>query len=204
MDLLGSPIHSSDVELQSDDPAADFELRFIRSALEDWESQSVTAPHLRGLFIGLPGLKPAEEGRPDPLLTTGRNPDAFPQQQALLLYFIQTLGALSRADAHSGGLREPFDLARTMLDAMQKVRLHCTEERDIVFVGLSILRSRHHPKLVPTVEGFYREATVRWLRGESIKLIRFRERRPDPMKWEVSYLFEGETPGGRPTPTWAR
>jgi hypothetical protein len=204
-DLLGSPIPSSDLFAPSNDAlAAEFELRFIESALDDWESKTAATPHLRGLFIGLPGLKPAEESRQAPLFTTGRNPDAFPQQKGLLLYFIQALGQLSELDAREGRLRDPYDLGLAIRDAMRKVELYCSEERDVVFVGLSIMRSRHHPKLVPTVERFYREATVRWLRGESIRLTRFRARRPDPMHWEFWYLFEGEDASARRKPRWVK
>jgi hypothetical protein len=206
MDLLGRPIHPSELSPRADDDraVAEFGIRFVNSALDDWESKEVTAPHLRGLFIGLPDLKPAEESRPEPLLTTGRNPDAFPQQKALLLYFIHALRALSVLDARDGELRQSFDLGGAVREAMQRVHLLCTLERDVVFVGLSILRSRHHPNLVPTVERFYRDATNRCLSGESIKVIRFRERRPDPLKWELWYLFEGEKTTARPKPHWVR
>ncbi len=208
MDLLGTRISPRDLLLDGTEApegnAFNPEVAFIRSALDDWESTRVERPHLRGLFIGLPGLKQAEESRSVPLFTTGRNPDAFPQQKDLLILFINTIARLSKEDERDGGLHPAFDLADAVRDAMDRVGLICTDRQDLVFVGLSILMSRHHPKLVPTVEGFYRTAVVRWLRGESVRLVRLRENRPSPIAWELWYGFEGESNDVRPKPAWVR
>lgn len=208
-DLLGTPIPASSLTPGDagfahlgDRPDPFFQL--LEIALNDWESAEQETGRLRNLFVGLPAIKEAEEARQVPILTTGRNPHAFPQQRAILLYFMDALRELSHLDARHGFLPQPFDLAAAVRNAMSQVQLTCTEPRDVVFVGLSILYSRHHPRLVPTVERFYRDAIERWLRRESLCLVRFREQRPDPLSWEVWYVFEGEDEKARGRPKWTR
>jgi hypothetical protein len=209
MDLLGKGIRDSDLTSVDADSAKDDFSSFyesaslFRSPLDKWESKEVERVNLWGLYVGFRDIKIREESRKDPLLTTKRNPDAFPQQKAILLFFIETLAVLSATDKRDGGLREPLDLADTLREVMASLGLKCTEDWDVVFVGLSIMRSRHHPKLVPSIEELYRTAIERWIKGESVKLVRYREKR-ETMAWEAWYLFEGEEPTARRKPRWAR
>ena len=209
-DLLGAKITDSDLspaDENADKNAPDYffsSAGIFRSALKHWESETIETPSLWNLYIGLADIKIREESRDFPLLTTKRNPEAFPQQKEILSKFIGILGRLSAFDEQNGGLNGQFDLAITVRDVMKQIGLKCSEEWDVVFVGLSILRSRHHPKLVPTVEQFYRTAIERWINGESMKLSHFRERRENLLSWEVWFIFEGESPNARKTPHWIK
>jgi hypothetical protein len=204
-DLLGQPISDADLFPVDIDDTVNTNNKFFRfrSVLDRWESKEDNIS-LWYLYVWLSEIKIREEDRIYPLLTTKRNPEAFPQQKELLTYFISLLEKLSTIDKKHRGLHNPFDLGEAAMNVMKQVGLRCTESWDIVFVCLSIMRSRHHPGLAPFIEQFYRTAIERWVKGESMKLTRFRERRKGSMSWEVWYLLEGESQDVRVKPGWVR
>lgn len=190
------------------DSIGDFEEIFsspaiFRMPLDQWESDADKIS-LWNLYIGFPGLKVCEENRAVPFFTTGRNPQAFPQQKDLLIYFQGILREMAENDERNGMLSPPVDLALITRSAMASAGLKCSLEWDFVLVGLSILRSRHSPKLVPTLAQFYQTAIERWVARKSLRLTRYRHKTPFNYGWEAWYLFEDEEPSSRPSPRWAR
>lgn len=175
----------------------------FRMPLDQWESDADRIS-LWNLYVGLPDLKICEENRPVPFFTTGRNPQAFPQQKNLLIYFQGILKEIAENDEQNGMLSPPVDLALITRSAMASAGLKCSLEWDLVLVGLSILRSRHSPKLVPTLAQFYQTAIERWVARKSLRLTRYRHKTPFNYGWEAWYLFEDEEPNSRPSPKWAQ
>ena len=143
-------------------------------------------------------LRELEDGRQTPLFTSARPPATYSGHREMLIHELETTSQWSRADAEMGTLNGA-DLERFVRQAMSQANLDCSEDFDLVLVGLIILRERRSGS--PTMAEFYDRARERWLSGKTLRLARYRHDL-EPYEEKVWYLLEDEAEDTRPMPTW--
>jgi hypothetical protein len=215
-DLIGQPIRRRAMVADGDPFQSWLGTGRLLKVLDDWTSEEAPlyAGHLYRIHIDYEELAQLETGRPTPYFATPRRPDVFVGLRHMLVTMIERLGELSRADTRRGSLAK-VDLTEIIKDAMAAAGLRCSVVDDIVFVGCMILEARNIR--APELAGFYRDAQKRWINGQTLTLVHYRERRrpvhvsfwrvlllgrePPARAW---YLFADEEIETRPRPKWAR
>jgi len=204
-DLFGSKINRADILLDNPDPneePAINEIEHPRStlakALDDWEASSNAENAVFEIYPNYWDLRQGEDDREIPLFTSPRPPKTFPGHRELLVYEISVTSRISSMDQESGGT-EGIDLEEFCTHAMQTAGLKCSKLFDLIFVCLTMLEVRRSDS--ETQSEFYRNARTRWLRGQSLRLQRFRNDL-EPYKEKVWYLFDDESIDDRPIPDW--
>ncbi|MGD0025219.1 MAG: hypothetical protein ABSC37_11460 [Xanthobacteraceae bacterium] len=221
-DLLGQPISPSDLLSPQDDTQGAWPgRRSLVGRLAEWEtginplskstSRSLWDPWW--IFLHWQDLAELEEQRAVPLLTTPRPPNIFQGQRQFMVTMMGLLDTCSEQDFADKPIKY-CDLRGVVIHALNSANLTCSEQADMVFVGLTILHARHAG--APEFAQFYDHARRRLLQGETLRLSRYRERRGVTLgphgkvesgqihEARVWYLFEDETLDARPPPQWAR
>ena len=197
-DLLGGPIHASDLGVGR---PADLMQQWREAHLGpivEWVKTGWQAfQHVERLYSMM--LDELEDERLVPLLTTPRPPIIFPGQRALLLHMIEELDRLSRRDKsllrRVMGQRLQGDVEALVLAELSAANLRCTDPTDLVYTGLMILYARHRG--APELAAFYGACLNRWLSGKPLRLLRYRERR-EGHQARAWWVFEDEQPAGSP------
>jgi hypothetical protein len=239
-DLLGEPISPDDLLSLEDDALGAWPGRKVLvGRLGEWETgidpllkrpnRALWDP--RWIFLHWQDLPELDERRPVPFFTTPRMPDIFagPRPEAdnifsahrrFLMEMFGKLEACSDRDFAEQPLGES-DVGYLIVEAMFAGEFICSEQADMIFVGTTVLQARHQG--IPDFWRFYDAVRQRCLRGQTLRLARYRERRKfdrDDMLSQVSelniepevrykeinvwYLFEDEPLEARPMPQWAR
>jgi hypothetical protein len=201
-DLLGEAIEEADLVA----PEGDVDLSLLRDIDADWTTNASGWATLRAMATGIYfWLGDLESKREIPLFVTGDAPGIFPGHRALLVSMLEEQKILDQVDRMLGDGRLEADVGELVTRALDRADLRSSDPADRLYVGLLMLHERHLG--APEMAQFYASCLKRCLDGETLRLIRYRERRGGlrARDFRVWYVF-ADQPGGSPArrmPKWA-